>query len=769
MRSKNLIKRFHIHIDGIVQGVGFRPFIYRIATKYHFTGFVYNHSKGVEIEIQGENNDIKKFIKDVKNKTPPLAQIVNLLSEEVKLTLDEKKFRIIESVKDKSANTMLPPDIATCDECIEELFSKNDRRYRYPFINCMNCGPRYTIIHSIPYDRKNTTMNEFPLCDECRKEYENPAYRRFHAEPNACEVCGPALTLLNTKGEVIPCDDVIKKAVMLLKGGSILAIKSLGGFHLACDARNYDAVQRLRDRKKRPDKPFAVMSFDLNDVNKYCVVNDDQEKDLIQSPQRPIVLLQKKFDSKLLAENVSPNNNYIGVMIAYNPIQLLLLKDNFTALVMTSGNISDEPICTRNEEALEKLNHIADAFIIHNRKINTRIDDSIAFVESRRTHLIRRARGYVPQPFIYKDTLKTILGTGPELKNTVAFSRDKSIFVSQHIGDLKNVDNYEFYLDTINYLSRLFDLSYDFVAHDLHPDYLSTQYAQSLKDKGCELIPVQHHKAHIASCIAENGIDPDESIIGIAFDGTGYGEDGTVWGGEFFTGNLYELNRAGYINPVRIAGGEKATKEPYRIAISYLIRYLGEVPKDIPFYDKHKDKIPILTSALEKGINAPLNSSCGRLFDAVSSLIGIRDYISFEGQSAIDMQMISENKLSQFENVTNYTISCEINNGAWILNPQQMLLEIIDDIRNKKDSGLIGLKFHKALCHSLTDICKKLNYENKIKYVILSGGVFQNRLLISYLIPLLEKAGFSAVSHKLLPPNDACISMGQIMIANYQT
>jgi hydrogenase maturation protein HypF len=762
-----LNKRFHIHIDGVVQGVGFRPFIYRIATKYNFTGFVYNHSKGVEVEIQGQLNDIESFIKDVHEKKPPLSQIVNLNYEEVSTKNDEEQFRIIESVKGKSANTLLPPDIATCNECIKELFDPKDRRYRYPFINCMNCGPRYTIIHSIPYDRKNTTMNVFPLCEECQQEYEDPQFRRFHAEPNACEVCGPALSLIDANGDTIPCDDVINKSVELLKKGYIVAVKSLGGFHLACDGENYDAVQKLRERKKRPDKPFAVMSFDLKEVKKYCIVDEEKETRLLQSPQRPIALLRKRSDSQILAQNISPNNNYLGVMIAYNPIQLLLIKDNFTALVMTSGNVSDEPICTENEEALEKLNGIADAFLIHNRGINTRIDDSIAFVENNQTFLIRRARGYVPQPILYKDKLKPILGTGPELKNTIALSRDKSVFVSQHIGDLKNVENYEFYLDTVKYLSGLLDLSYDTVACDLHPDYLSTQYAQSLKKEGCKLIPIQHHKAHIGSCIAENGLDPDVKVIGVAFDGTGYGEDGTIWGGEFFTGNLYDFHRSGYIKPVRIAGGEKATEEPYRIAISYLVEYLGEVPKDIPFYEKHKDNIPFITSALKRGINAPLSSSCGRLFDAISSLIGIRDYITFEGQGAIDMQMTSESKLSLIDDVKHYTMISEKGNGVWLINPENLISEVISDIKNKKDIGIMGIKFHKALCISIADICKKLSYENNTNIVILSGGVFQNRLLISYLIPLLESEGFSVFTHKLLPPNDACISLGQIMIANY--
>jgi hydrogenase maturation protein HypF len=514
-----VIKRYHLHIEGIVQGVGFRPFIYRIATRNKLYGFVYNHSQGVEIEVQGIDSDIEKFINSIEEEKPPLSQIDKLEKTKINTIPNDKTFKITESVDSKNTATLMPPDIATCDDCISELFDPKDRRYRYPFINCMNCGPRYTIIHSLPYDRKNTTMSVFPLCDNCREEYEDPAYRRFHAEPNACDICGPHLTLLDDNGSKIDCNDMIEKTIGFLKAGKIIAVKSLGGFHLTCDATNTNAVKRLRNRKRRPKKPFAVMSYSVEDVKKYCVITKNEEV-LLTSPQRPIVLLQNKHDNNISYE-VAPDNNYLGVMVAYNPVQLLLLKDKFTALVMTSGNMSDEPICIGNEEAVERLHGIADAFLINDRDINTRVDDSIRFIENNKPYFIRRARGYVPNPLVYQESLKPVLGVGAELKNTVALSRNKQLFVSQHIGDLKNVKAFSFFKETINHFTSLLNLNYETIAYDLHPDYLSTQYAMDMNKSGLKLMGYQHHKSHIASCIGDNQLDPDHKVIGLALDGTG--------------------------------------------------------------------------------------------------------------------------------------------------------------------------------------------------------------------------------------------------------
>ncbi len=759
-----MIKRLHIHIDGVVQGVGFRPFIYRLANRFNLVGFVYNHSEGVEIEIQGDFAFIDGFITSIQNEKPPLSKIDNISINEINLIEDENTFKITESIKKDNANTLLPPDIATCNDCITELFDPNDRRYKYPFINCMNCGPRYTIIHSIPYDRHNTTMSVFKLCPECQNEYENPMFRRFHAEPNACDICGPHLTLFDEKGNKVNCDDEIEKTIRLLKDGNIVAVKSLGGFHLVCDAKNTNAIQKLRDRKKRSEKPFAVMSYDIEKVKLYCEMSEEEET-LLKSPQRPIVLLRKK--NNLLSSLIAPNNNYIGVMIAYNPIQLLLLKDNFIALVMTSGNISEEPIAITNEEALSKLDDIADAFLVHNRDINTRIDDSITFIEHKQTFFIRRARGYVPNPITYIDTLKPILAVGGELKNTIALSRNNQVFISQHLGDLKNIESYNFFTDTIHYLSTLLDLPYQTIAHDKHPDYLSTQYAISRQEQNLKTISIQHHKAHISSCFLDNQIKPDQNIIGISFDGTGLGDDDTIWGGEIFIGNLYNLKRACRIETVKMIGGEKAIIEPYRMAVSYLMNYIGEMPDWINIFEKNKHNIPILLSMSDKNINSPFTSSAGRLFDAVASLITGRDKINFEAQASIELQMLSETKIKMIDAITPYTIKIEKTNDIYEFNLRDMFIELIDDMKKRVEKEIIGLKFHKSLCVAILEICEKLSYEIKSKIIILSGGVFQNRLLLHYLISLLSDKGFTVITHKNIPCNDGGISAGQILLANF--
>ncbi len=762
-----MIKRYHIHIEGIVQGVGFRPFIYRIATKNNLNGFVYNHSKGVEIEVQGKESEIEKFINIIREEKPPLSQIDKMEKSQINIKPDDNTFKITKSIDSKNTATLMPPDISTCDDCIKELFDPNDRRYHYPFINCMNCGPRYTIIHSLPYDRKNTTMSVFPLCDNCREEYTNPAYRRFHAEPNACEICGPHLKLLDESGNKIYCDDELKKTKELLKDGKIIAVKSLGGFHLTCDATNTNAVKLLRKRKHRPQKPFAVMSFGINDVRLYCELSKDEER-LLTGPQRPIVLLNKKQDSNISNE-VAPDNNYLGVMVAYNPVQLLLLKDTFSALVMTSGNMSDEPICIGNEEAVQRLNGIADAYLINDRDINTRVDDSIRFIENTNTYFIRRARGYVPNPLVYRENLKSVLGVGAELKNTVALSRNNQMFVSQHIGDLKNVKAFEFFKETINNFTRLLNLKYDTISYDLHPDYLSTQYAMDMSEKGIKILGYQHHKCHIASCIGDNGLSPDHKVIGLSLDGTGYGLDKTIWGCEGFIGNLKGFNRHMTLQPFRLIGGEKAIEEPYRLAISCLIEYLGEVPKDISFYEKHKDRIGLMKIMMEKMINSPLCSSMGRLFDAVSSLIGIRDNVSYEAEAAITLQMLSETERHKIDTISGYNIDIHEKDGLLELRPAKMFEEVIYDINKKISSGIIGIKFHKALCEALLRVCKKLSYDFGIKSVILSGGVFQNRLLLRYLVQLLDSSGFKVYTHKNVPCNDGGISLGQILLANYST
>lgn len=758
-------RRIKYKIEGVVQGVGFRPFIYRIAKRYGLTGFVYNHSDGVDIELQGNSDMIAEFEKALRSENPPLSSIDNITCKEMSVLEDDTVFSIIESRSKDKSSTLIPPDIATCDDCVRELFDPKDKRYMYPFINCMNCGPRYTIVQSIPYDRKNTTMDDFPLCDDCRKEYEDPAYRRFHAEPNACPICGPALELVDAKGRRIVCDNIIDETKKMIRAGKIIAIKGLGGFHLACDAFNEKAVKSLRERKKRYAKPFAVMSYSIDDADSYAYMNE-KEIELLKSPQRPILLLRKKKNA--LAPSISFNNNYTGVMLAYNPIQLILLKDTFRALVMTSGNMSDEPICITNEEAIKRLNGIADAFLIHNRRINTRVDDSVAFVENNQLYFIRRARGYVPSSINYNTSLGSILALGGELKSTTAFSRGCQVITSQHIGDIKSLQSYNFFTETIQHMSNQLALTYDTVAYDLHPDYLSSEYAETLKSDGVKTVKIQHHKAHTASCIIDNNIEADKNVIGVALDGTGYGEDGTIWGGEFFFGNLYGFKRVGRLMPVRMPGGDKAVSEPYRMAVSYLFKYFGEVPKNTALYKRHAKEIPILLDIINKQINSPLTSSAGRLFDAVASLIGIRDVIHYEGQAAIDLQMVSENKFSQINLLKAYPVDILYNEGLFEIDSEKMFEEIIADMNKNITIDNIGIKFHKTISEMVLQVCEYLKEIYSVRNVMLSGGVFQNRILLKHLPVLLNENGFIPFTHKNIPCNDGGISVGQIALAYHQ-
>lgn len=738
----------HISVYGIVQGVGFRPFIYKLAKGYNLSGWVLNTSSSVEIEIEGAREDIEEFITDIKRKAPPLSRIEDIKITEIKPN-NYRDFVIKES-EENLGYQLISPDIATCKECIRELFDPSDRRYKYPFINCTNCGPRFTIIKDIPYDRKNTTMAKFKMCPECEKEYNDPIDRRFHAQPNACPVCGPKIWL-----EGIETEDPIKEVVRLLKEGMIVAMKGLGGFHLACDAISDEAVKRLRERKHRPNKPFAVMMRDIETVRLYCELNK-KEEEIMSSPQCPIVLLKLK-DRRDISSFVAPNNNYLGVMLPYTPLQHIILREFPNPLVMTSGNLSEEPICQDNDEALKRLKRIADSFLLNDRDIYSRYDDSVVFVADSYTQLVRRARGYAPSPIKLPFKIETTLACGGELKNTFCLTKENYAFVSQHIGDLENLETLEHFINTLELYKRLFRINPEVIACDIHPDYLSTKYAQEFSKK-MPVISVQHHYAHIASCMAENGLT--EPVIGVAMDGSGYGLDGNIWGGEILLADYNNFSRVAHFEYLPMAGGELAIRKPYRLAIGYLYKLFKNIPELVSLSNITKEEIGTIKAQIDNGINTPITSSLGRLFDAVSSILNICKEVDYEGQAAIELEMIGENISTE----EYYDWDIEKLNGEFIIKVKPILEGIINNI-DRVPREKISAKFHNTIALIILDLVKTIRDQTKINNVALSGGCFQNRTLLRKTIKNLEKERFKVFIHSQVPCNDGGISLGQAVIA----
>ncbi len=630
------IDRIRIEIEGIVQGVGFRPFIFRLAGTHAINGWVLNNSGGVIIEAEGRQANVSAFLRDITAEAPPLAAITSVRSEKIAFQGDQGF--VIRPSAGGTNKAQISPDCDVCADCLRELFDPNDRRYLYPFINCTNCGPRYSIITGIPYDRPFTTMASFPMCDACRAEYENPADRRFHAQPVACPVCGPRLGLVNAEGETVS-GEPLPEALRLLHAGGILAVKGTGGYHLAVDACNETAVKELRRRKQRDEKPFALMAPDPQAIARFARF-DEIEKRILSGPERPIVLLPKR-DGNPIAPLVAPANGYFGVMLPGAPIHHLLLRDNFTALIMTSGNISDEPIAYLDDEARERLKDIADLFLVHDRDIHTRSDDSVIRVFQGNPLFLRRSRGYVPRSVKLPAAQRSVLAVGGELKAVVCLTREDRAFMSQHIGDLKNAATLRSLEETVAHLERILEIRPEVVAHDLHPDYLSSVYAAGLKE--VPQAPVQHHHAHMAACMAENGLEGE--TIGVIFDGTGYGLDGTIWGGEFLLGDYRAFRRCGHFRTVPMPGGDAAIREPLRMVISYLYDIYGNALYDAPIpclaETGDRDR-QLFLKMLERGINSPLTSSCGRLFDAVAAMVGVRSRISYEGQAAIELEALAE-------------------------------------------------------------------------------------------------------------------------------
>lgn len=734
-------ERRQIRVHGIVQGVGFRPFVYNLAQSLQLAGYVLNSSAGVLIEVEGASEQIERFVGELRDHPPPLARI-----EDIAVELLEpggySGFVIRDSVDEPGQLAPVSPDVSTCDECLRELLDPTNRRFGYPFTNCTNCGPRYTITRIVPYDRPLTTMACFPMCEQCLREYEDPADRRFHAQPNACSVCGPSITLS------------IEEARRLLKAGAIVAIKGLGGFHLACDPFNDAAVRLLRERKKRSDKPFALMVPDAATAERFCLVSE-AERAALTSIRRPIVILERRPDCSL-SEALAPGNNTLGLMLPYTPLHHLLLGNELDALVMTSGNVSEEPIVTGNREAARRLGSIADAFLFHNRDIHTRVDDSVARVFAGRECVLRRSRGYAPHPIPLGFPVAEILACGAELKNTFCLTKEHYAFLSQHIGDLENYETLVFYRETVDRMKQLFRIAPKAVAYDLHPQYLSTRLALEMPD--LVQIGVQHHHAHIASCMAENGIR--DKVIGVAFDGTGFGTDGKIWGGEFLVADFAGFERRAHLRYIPLAGGDTAVREPWRLALSYLLDTFGSRidSLDLPLFQRVvPKKIATVRQMIERRIHTVDTSACGRLFDAVASIIGVRDEVNFEAQAAIELESRAFRGIEE-------SYSFEVTGDQIDVRP--MIEQIVRDVVAAKPTGWIASAFHNTIAAVIVELCSRLRSEEGIRRVCLSGGTFQNVYLVERAVSGLRAKRFEVFLHSQVPPNDGGISLGQATIAN---
>lgn len=749
-----------LQVHGVVQGVGFRPFVYGLARDLALVGWVRNTGSGVEIEVSGPDQSLDAFIARLNQEAPPLARIDRV---EVTPTAGNghPAFEIRSSESRRGGFQPVPPDVSVCPDCLSELFDPNDRRYRYPFINCTNCGPRFTIIRDLPYDRPATTMAKFALCPACAAEYADPLDRRFHAQPVACPDCGPQLQLQPT-GEA--SEQALQRARELLAQGRIVAVKGLGGFHLACDATNLPAVRRLRERKRREGKPFAVMLPDLAAADQQCVL-DQAARSLLTSQERPIVVLQRQPACTIVSE-VAPGQPTLGVMLPYTPLHYLLLErapDFPQALVMTSGNLSDEPIAIDNREAIQRLSSLADAFLIHDRAIHARCDDPVLQVYRRSAdpaaaYPLRRGRGYAPYPIQVAWQMPPILAAGPELKNTFCLTRQRYAFLSQHIGDLSNYETLRAYQQAIAHFERLFRIQPELLAYDLHPDYLATRYAlERAAAAGLPAVGVQHHHAHIAACLAENDQPADHPVIGVAFDGTGYGTDGTIWGGEILLADYREFRRTFSLKPVRLPGGELAIRHPWRQALAWLQLTGHAWDADLECVRAAPaEALPVLQWQLELGTNAPWTSSMGRLFDAVAALAGIRQSVSYEAQAAIELEAWVDPDVQG-------AYRFELSRG--IIDPSPVIAGVLRDRAAGRSAPSIAARFHNGVARMVGEVCEAVGQATGVDTVALSGGVWQNLTLLRKTVSILEQAGFTVLLHRKVPPNDGGVSLGQAVVA----
>lgn len=797
-----MAERAKITLKGLVQGVGFRPYVYNLADSLDMKGYVTNTSDGVDIDVEGER--LSDFMERLPREAPELSRIVE--SSVSRLPLHGyRDFRIIES-KDEGRFTLISHDVSVCDDCLMELFDHNNRRYLYPFINCTNCGPRYSITRSVPYDRPNTTMSVFQMCDECLKEYHEPKDRRFHAQPNACAQCGPQTTIVTNHESRVTGQNPIERAIGLLKDGKIVAVKGLGGFHIACDAANEDTVRLLRERKRKSNKPFALMAPDIEFIKRYCEVSD-QEKKLLLSNKRPVALLKKHKEFNL-PDAVSPNNRYAGFMLPYTPLHYLLFYhpvnsdqqipphppfikrgrrglEHFSALIMTSGNISEEPIVKDNDEAIKKLSGLVDAFLIHDRDIFMRVDDSVIKVRSEKLEIgsefrsshfsvptsqfIRRSRGYVPEPIDLHDDGPDVLGCGADLKNTFTVTKGRFAIPGQHIGDMENYETLQFFEESLENIKAVYRVNPIAIAHDLHPDYLSTRWAlrqrvKGSRDQGVNTFAIQHHYAHVGSVMAENGFK--SKVIGVAFDGTGYGTDGNLWGGEFLVADINGFERIGHFRYMPLPGGESAIREPWKTAVSYVVSSLEDKGKAlecldaIGFIGKYGiDNIERIIKIIDTREFSPLSSGAGRLFDAVSAIIGLCDRNTFEGEAAMALESLTEDGVCD-----DYSADLHMTDNNIVIDFSPSIISIIKDLTDNRDRREIAAKFHNTVCNVILKTVKGIADNYGISDVALSGGTFQNLYLLERTRTGLMSEGMNVFINEKVPCNDGGISLGQAYI-----
>jgi hydrogenase maturation protein HypF len=765
------VERWRVRVQGVVQGVGFRPFVYGLATRHALAGFVSNNSDGVHIEVEGPRDVLERFRVELESEAPPLAHIDSVIVNQVGVT-GATSFTIDESEAVAELTTSVSPDIATCADCLRELFDPHDRRYRYPFINCTNCGPRYTIIRDIPYDRPFTTMASFTMCAACDAEYHDPANRRFHAQPNACPACGPDVWVeqnhdhrtLSSADTVRPGDTRGESALHAvrdaLQEGRIVAIKGIGGFHLACDATNTAAVEELRSRKGRGDKPFGLMARDLDHVRTFAEVSEE-EAALLQSKERPIVLLRRK-EGAALSPGVAPGTALVGFMLPYSPLHSLILNHanlDGRPLVMTSGNLSDEPIARSNEEALARLSKMADLFLLHNRDIHVVCDDSVVRVHEGHELPMRRSRGYAPLPVHLPREVTTVLAVGAELKSTFCLTKTNYAYMSPHIGDMENLETLEAMERGLAHFCAIFRCEPQKVVCDLHPGYLSTKWAQQFCEKsGLPLVQVQHHYAHVASLMAEHGMDGSEQVLGVSFDGTGYGTDGAIWGGEIMLADYASFQRVARLKYVSLPGGDAAVKRPYRMALAHLMAAGIAWDEDLPCVAAAPaDERRVLRRQIENGFNCVNTSSMGRLFDAIASLMGVCHVASYEAQAAIELEMVSSTA------DRGYPFDL-IDSDALVIDPAPALRAVVSDLRAGVPRSVMAARFHAGVAEMIAEVCKRLRAGGAPLVAGLTGGVFQNVRLLSDAKVRLERQGFRVLTHQIVPPNDGGLALGQAVL-----
>ena len=745
-------RRVRTRVEGTVQGVGFRPFVHRLAGELGLTGWVLNDERGVLLEAEGDPAAIDDLLVRLTSDAPPLATVERIASEPLPATWSSG-FAIVESAQGGVPDAPVAPDAATCADCLRELSDPADRRHRYPFINCTNCGPRFTIVRAVPYDRPLTTMAGFRMCAACQAEYDDPADRRFHAQPNACAACGPRLRLLDATGAEPP-GDPLAVTVAALRAGRLVAVKGVGGYHLGCLARDEEAVATLRARKHREDKPFALMAPDL-DAARALVTLSAADAALLAGRERPIVLAPRRPHAPVAA-SVAPHSADLGVMLPYSPLHHLLLGDVGEALVMTSANVSDEPIAYRDDDALERLRDIADLFLLHDRPIHTRTDDSVVRIAGGRPLFLRRSRGYVPASIpLPAPAGRPVLACGAELKNTFCLAKGGRAWLGHHVGDLRNYETLQSFVEGIEHFQRLFAVVPQVVAHDLHPDYLSTRHALALA--GVEHVGVQHHHAHLAAALAEHG--HTTAAVGAIFDGTGYGEDGTVWGGELLVGDLSGYERVGHLRAARLPGGDRAVREPWRMACAWLVEAAGPEPALPPALAGVVDRAAwrAVAGLAASGFSAPETTSAGRLFDAVAALCGLPARVHYEGQAAVELEAVCDPAERGA-----YEIGCD---AALVLDPRHAIRAVAGDVAAGVPVGVVAARFHRGLAEATARACVLAAERHGVERAVLSGGVFQNRVLLEHTRALLERAGLRVLVPARVPPGDGGIAYGQAAVA----